>query len=195
MNLAGRGVSARLVPSREGRIWPEDLIEAIDSTTRVLAISHVEFASGFRNDLDVLVEICHGRGVALCVDAIQGLGPLPIDVRKTPIDFLAADGHKWLLGPEGAGLLYVRRDWIDRLRATGVGWHSVVGSYNAAEIEFRLKPNARRSGRRVLQYARVCRHGGKPQPHPGTRHQDGVRANSRAGPRLCGSSRPVPAGG
>jgi len=144
MNLAGRGVSVRLVPSRAGRIWPEDLALAMDQTTRVLAISHVEFASGFRNDLDLLVEICHERGVALCVDAIQGLGPLVIDVRKTPIDFLAADGHKWLLGPEGAGLLYVRRDWIDRLRPIGVGWHSVVGSYNSPEIEFRLKPNAQR---------------------------------------------------
>ena len=84
------------------------------------------------------------RGVALFVDAIQGLGPLVIDVRRTPIDFLAADGHKWLLGPEGAGLLYVRRDWIDRLRPLGVGWHSVVGSYNVPAIDFRLKPNAQR---------------------------------------------------
>ena len=82
MNLAVRGVSVRLVPSREGRIWPEDLVEAMDSTTRVLAISHVEFASGFRNDLDRLAELCHARGVALFVDAIQGLGPLVIDVRE-----------------------------------------------------------------------------------------------------------------
>ncbi len=144
MNLASRGVSVRLVPSRAGRIWPEDLVEAMDHTTRMLAISHVEFASGFRNDLDVLVELCRFRGIALCVDAIQGLGALAIDVRRTPIDFLVADGHKWLLGPEGAGLLYVRRDWIERLRATGVGWHSVVGSYNSPEIEFRLKPSAQR---------------------------------------------------
>jgi selenocysteine lyase/cysteine desulfurase len=144
MNLASRGASVRLVPSREGRVWPEDLAAAMDSRTRVLAVSHVEFASGFRNDLDRLAELCQGRGIALFVDAIQGLGPFEIDVARTPIDFLAADGHKWLLGPEGAGLLYVRRDWIDRLRPLGVGWHSVVGSYNSPEIEFRLKPNAQR---------------------------------------------------
>jgi len=144
MNLASRGVSARLVPSRDGRIWLEDLAEAMDRTTRVLAVSHVEFSSGFRNDLDRLGELCRSRGVALFVDAIQGLGPLTIDVRKTPIDFLSADGHKWLLGPEGAGFLYVRRDWIDRLRPLGVGWHSVVGTYNSPEIDFRLKPNAQR---------------------------------------------------
>ncbi|HMB08697.1 MAG TPA: aminotransferase class V-fold PLP-dependent enzyme [Isosphaeraceae bacterium] len=144
MNLASRGVSLRMVPSRAGRIWVEDLAAAIDGSTRVLTISHVEFASGFRNDLDALVELCRSRGVALFVDAIQGLGPLAIDVRRTPIDFLAADGHKWLLGPEGAGLLYVRRDWIERLRPLGVGWHSVVGSYNAPAVDFTLKPNARR---------------------------------------------------
>ena len=144
MNLASRGVTLRLVPSREGRIWVEDLAAAIDGSTRLLTISHVEFASGFRNDLDRLAELCRERGVALFVDAIQGLGPHVIDVRRTPIDFLAADGHKWLLGPEGAGLLYVRRDWIERLRPLGVGWHSVVGSYNSPEIEFRLKPSAER---------------------------------------------------
>jgi selenocysteine lyase/cysteine desulfurase len=144
MNLASRGVSVRLVPTREGRVWPEDLLAAMDATTRLLAVSHVEFASGFRNDLDLLTELCHARDVAIFVDAIQGLGPLLIDVRRTPIDFLAADGHKWLLGPEGAGLFYVRRDWLERLRPIGVGWHSVVGSYNSPEIDFRLKPSAER---------------------------------------------------
>ena len=144
MNLASRGVTVRQVPSREGRIWLEDLEAACDRSTRVLAISHVEFATGFRNDLDALTELCQSRGIALFVDAIQGLGPHRIDVRRTPIDFLAADGHKWLLGPEGAGFLFVRRDWIDRLRPLGVGWHSVVGSYNAPRIELEFKPNAQR---------------------------------------------------
>jgi selenocysteine lyase/cysteine desulfurase len=144
MNLASRGVTLRLVPSREGRIWIDDLIAAMDRSTRVLAISHVEFSSGFRHDLDALAEVCHARGVALFVDVIQGLGPLTIDVKRTAIDFMAADGHKWLLGPEGAGLLYVRRDWIDRLRPIGVGWHSVIGSYNSPLNEFHLKENAQR---------------------------------------------------
>jgi selenocysteine lyase/cysteine desulfurase len=144
MNLASRGVELRVVPGRDGTIRLEDLREAMDASTRLLAISHVEFATGFRNDLDALAELCRSRGVALSVDAIQGLGPFRIDVQQTPIDFLAADGHKWLLGPEGAGLLFVRRDWIERLRPIGVGWHSVVGSYNAPEIQFQLKPTAQR---------------------------------------------------
>lgn len=144
MNLETRGVTVRTVPSRDGRVWVEDLASAMDARTRVLTISHVEFASGFRNDLDALGELCRSRGVAFFVDAIQGLGPLTIDVERTPIDFLCADGHKWLLGPEGAGLLYIRRDWIDRLRPLGVGWHSVTSSYNASTIDFTLKPNAQR---------------------------------------------------
>lgn len=144
MNLADRGVSVRLVPSREGRVWVEDLLSAMDDRTRVLTISHVEYATGFRNDLDRLTESCHARGVAVFVDAIQGLGPLVLDVRATPIDFLAADGHKWLLGPEGAGLLYVRADWIDRLRPLLVGWNSVVGAHDYSRIDFTLKPDARR---------------------------------------------------
>lgn len=144
MNLAERGVTLRTVPSRDGRIEIDDLAAAIDDRTRVLTISHVEFASGFRNDLDALGELCQDRGIALFVDAIQGIGPLTLNVQRTPIDFLAADGHKWLLGPEGAGFLYVRRDWIERLRPIGVGWHSVVSSYNRPTIDFRLKPNAQR---------------------------------------------------
>lgn len=144
LNLASRGVTLRTVSSRDGRVWVRDVAEAMDESTRLVTISHVEFASGFRNDLVALGELCRARGAALFVDAIQGLGPHEIDVQRTPIDFLAADGHKWLLGPEGAGLLYVRREWIERLRPIGVGWHSVVGSFNAAGIDFRLKPSAER---------------------------------------------------
>jgi cysteine desulfurase/selenocysteine lyase len=144
LNLASRGVTLRMVPSHDGRISVDDLAAAMDARTRVLTISHVEFASGFRNDLDALGQLCRDRGIALFVDAIQGLGPLTIDVARTPIDFLCADGHKWLLGPEGAGFLYIRRHWIDRLRSIGVGWHSVVGSYNAPTVEMNFKPNAQR---------------------------------------------------
>jgi selenocysteine lyase/cysteine desulfurase len=144
LNLADRGVTLRTVPSRDGRVWVEDLVAAVDGSTRLLTISHVEFASGFRNDLAALGAFCKSRGIAFFVDAIQGLGPLTIDVEAMALDFLAADGHKWLLGPEGAGFLYVRRDWIERLRPTGVGWHSVVSSYNSPGIDFALKPNAER---------------------------------------------------
>ena len=115
MNLAQRGVEVRAIPSRGSRILIDDLRDATDARTRVLTVSAVEFASGFRHDLDALGELCRQRGVFFFVDAIQGLGVFPIDVSKTPIDALSADGHKWLLGPEGAGIGYIRREWVERL--------------------------------------------------------------------------------
>lgn len=144
MNLADRGVETRIVACRDGRVELDDLLAACDGRTRLLTLSHVEFASGFRNDLDRLGQICRERGVAFCVDAIQGLGPHRINVNDSHIDFLAADGHKWLLGPEGAGFLFVKRAWIERMHTVGIGWHSVVGSYNDPNSAFQLKPTAQR---------------------------------------------------
>jgi selenocysteine lyase/cysteine desulfurase len=144
MNLTDRGVELRAVASRDRRLWIDDIHAALDARTRIVSLSFVEFASGFRNDLDAMGEICRRRGILFCVDAIQGLGVFPLDVQKTPIDFLAADGHKWLLGAEGAGILYVKRDLVERLHPVGVGWNSVIGGTNFTKIDFRLKPHAGR---------------------------------------------------
>jgi selenocysteine lyase/cysteine desulfurase len=144
MNLAARGVEVRAVPSRGNRVAIDDLRAAMDARTRVLTVSSVEFASGFRNDLDALGELCRERGVFFFVDAIQSLGVFPLDVQKTPIDALAADGHKWMLGPEGAGIGYVRREWVERLHPFGVGAFSVVNPLAFSAIDFRLKPHAGR---------------------------------------------------
>jgi selenocysteine lyase/cysteine desulfurase len=144
MNLADRGVQLRRVPSRGGRILLDDLRAALDERTRLVSLSFVEYASGFRNDLHAVGELCRERGVLFFVDAIQGLGVLPLDVRSMPIDFLAADGHKWLLGPEGAGLFWIRRELIERLHPVGIGWNSVIDSRNFSRVEFRLKPHAGR---------------------------------------------------
>jgi selenocysteine lyase/cysteine desulfurase len=149
LNLADRGVEFRRVPSREGRVLLDGLRAALDSRTRLVSLSFVEFATGFRNDLDAVGTLCRERGILFFVDAIQGLGVLPLDVGRTPIDFLAADGHKWLLGPEGAGLLYVRRERLGELHAVGVGWNSVVNSHDFDRtrldpVALDLKPDAGR---------------------------------------------------
>jgi len=143
-NLADRGVETRLVPAPEGRIDLNRLEEACDARTRIVAVSWVQFAGGWRLDLDAAAELAHRRGALLLVDAIQGLGVFPIDVGRTPIDFLAADGHKWLLGPEGAGLFYVRSEHLKLLRPRSVGWNSVVRPYEFTQIDFTLKPTAGR---------------------------------------------------
>jgi selenocysteine lyase/cysteine desulfurase len=144
MNLANRGVEVRAVPSRGNRVEIDDLRAAMDARTRVLTASAVQFASGFRSDLDALGELCRERGVFFFVDAIQALGAFPIDVQHTPIDALAADSHKWLLGPEGAGFGYIRREWVERLHPIGVGAFSVENPLAFSTIDFRLKPHAGR---------------------------------------------------
>jgi cysteine desulfurase/selenocysteine lyase len=144
LNLQARGVEVRRVPSRGNRVDLDDTAAAMDGRTRVLSASAVQFASGFRADLDALGELCRSRGVFFFVDAIQALGVFSIDVQQTPIDALAADGHKWLLAPEGAGFAYVRREWVDRLHPIGVGAHSVVNPFEYHNVDFTLKPHAGR---------------------------------------------------
>lgn len=159
LNLEYRGVEVRRVPSRGNRISIDDLRERMDSRTRILAISSVEFSSGFRNDLDALGQLCRERGIYLFVDAIQSLGAFPLDVQKTPIDFLSADSHKWLLGPEGAGLFWCRRELLDLLHPVTVGWRSVVDEFDFGKIDFKLKPNATRWENGAMNVAGVAAFG------------------------------------
>lgn len=144
MHLADRGVETRLVPTDNGRVDYAKLAEHCDERTRLITISWVGYKNGVRRDLDAVSEIARQKNVLLFVDAIQGIGAFPLDVRETPIDFLAADGHKWQLGPEGAGFAYIQRDRLPLLRATGVGWNSVVDAADFANIKLELKPNAAR---------------------------------------------------
>lgn len=146
LNLAGRGVEARRVEvtAADGAVELERILAACDDRTRLIAVSWVGYATGWRLDLEALVELAHARGVLVFLDAIQGFGVFPLDVRRTPVDFLAADGHKWMLGPEGAGLFYVRSEHLDLLRPLGIGWNSVRHAHDFNRIELDLRPTARR---------------------------------------------------
>jgi len=112
--------------------------------TRLLALSHVEFASGQRHDLAALGKVCRARGILLCVDAIQTVGVLPVDVKAMNIDYLSADGHKWMLGPEGAAIFYIRRDLLEQTRPLVVGWMNVINADDYGNYDYTLKPDARR---------------------------------------------------
>ncbi len=144
MHLADRGVETRRVPTADGVVDYDQLAAHCDERTRLITVSWVAFSNGCRRDLDAIAEIAARKGTLLFVDAIQGLGVFPLDVSRTPIDFLAADGHKWLLGPEGAGVAYIRRDRLPLLRATAVGAHSVVHAFDYTNIDLKLKPDASR---------------------------------------------------
>ena len=138
------GVDTRMVPERDGRICIEDIASAIDERTRVLTISHVEFASGFRNDIAALGQLCRERDIWFVVDAIQGLGVVEVDVRACNIDILAADGHKWLLAPEGAAIFYCADEKRDQLINTNIGWASVVNPRDFLNYDLTQKPDATR---------------------------------------------------
>ncbi len=125
--LERRGVEVRTVAANAAGHCPTDAIAAaLDDQTRVLAVSWVQFLDGYRQDLAALADLCARRGTFLVVDAIQGLGALPLDLDG--LDAVVCGGHKWLCGPEGAGFMYLSERLDAALEPVLVGWHS-VGSW------------------------------------------------------------------
>jgi selenocysteine lyase/cysteine desulfurase len=126
-------------PESDGRIDLERLLAMVTPATKLVAVSWVGFSSGYRiNPGELAVEL-HRRGVLLLLDSIQGLGVFDLNVQRDGVDFAVADGHKWMLGPEGAGVLYIRREHLEWLRPVGVGWNSVRNSFtfSATELDWR----------------------------------------------------------
>jgi selenocysteine lyase/cysteine desulfurase len=144
LNLSARGVEVRRVPVANERLDLDRLAESCDGRTRIVSASWVGYATGWRNDVAAIAEIAHRRGALFFLDAIQGMGVFPLEVRAAGVDFLAADGHKWMLGPEGAGVFFVRRELLERLRPLGVGWNSVRHAGNYTQTDLTLKENAGR---------------------------------------------------
>jgi selenocysteine lyase/cysteine desulfurase len=123
---------------------PLDRIDQAARGARLLAISFIQYLSGRRADLEAIGEICHRHGCLFVVDGIQGLGAFPLDVKKAGIDALAADGHKWLLGPEGCGILYVRKDLQDAIEPVELGWTNMAHFSDYASRDMTLRPDAGR---------------------------------------------------
>ena len=134
------GVTMKLAPEREGRVDPEELVSLIDDRTRILTLSWVQFASGFRSNLARIGRACRERGVFFMVDAIQGLGALKLDVERDFVAAFAADSHKYLLGTEGAALLFVSDRVIDQVKPTVLGWTSVkkYDQFSHSALDYKL---------------------------------------------------------
>ncbi|HKJ87410.1 MAG TPA: aminotransferase class V-fold PLP-dependent enzyme, partial [Gammaproteobacteria bacterium] len=144
--LADRGVEvreARCTPAGEAGC-EGNLLALVDERTRVVSVSSVQFGTGRALDLERIGGELANTPTAFCVDAIQSLGAFPVDVERIHADFLAADGHKWLLGPEGLGVFYCASDWLERLRLHQWGWHMAepFGDFDARE--WHPAPTARR---------------------------------------------------
>lgn len=115
---------------------PEDaLFRLVDENTRMIAVSSVQYASGIRMDLERIGLFCEQKGILFCIDAIQSIGAVPLDVQACKAHFVAADGHKWMTGPEGLGVFYCEPSRRNELRLTQFGWHMVeaVGDFDRKE--------------------------------------------------------------
>ncbi len=140
LRLAARGVELTTLSIYDPL---EKIAEAVRGA-RLLAVSYVNYLSGFRVDLRGIGELCNRHGCFFFVDAIQGLGAFPVDVEACHIDALAADGHKWMLGPEGNGLLYVRRKWLDAIEPVEFGWTNPANFADYGSRDMTLRGDAGR---------------------------------------------------
>lgn len=144
LSLEKDGVEVDFIEHREGVFSLEDVERVLTPKTRLLSLSWVQFLSGFRADIEALSELCHSRGVLLCVDAIQGLGALQLDVEAAGVDFLAGGSHKWLMGTQGLGFFYVTEALQERLRPMP-GWlHGPVDWDNFFDYRLAYHDDARR---------------------------------------------------
>ncbi|MFQ5665686.1 MAG: aminotransferase class V-fold PLP-dependent enzyme [Candidatus Binatia bacterium] len=136
------GVATRLVRPVQGRVRVEDVRALADERTRLVSVSFVDWNTGARTDLRPIGEFCRERSAIFCVDGIQGVGALRLDVEREGIDCLAVGGHKWLLAPEGCGCLFVSRRVVDRLDSVLLGWKSVTDADTYLPYHFDPRPDA-----------------------------------------------------
>jgi cysteine desulfurase / selenocysteine lyase len=144
LNLRSRGVAIDFVAHRDYYLPIADILDALTPQTRVLSISHVQFLTGQRHDLETLGKACAERGILFCVDAIQSLGAATVDVNAMHIDFLATGGHKWLMGPQGQGFVYIRPELRKMLQPVDVGWLSVDDAWELLDYRLQLRSDAAR---------------------------------------------------
>lgn len=142
INLEPSGVKVKFIDPGLTEITLDDVTALSDPSTRLISISSVQFATGFRADIETIGNFCRKNGILFFVDCIQSLGLIPVDVKRCNIDFLAADGHKWLLSPEGTGIFYCNQEITDQVNPPLVGWKSVINEHEYEDLEFSLKPNA-----------------------------------------------------
>jgi selenocysteine lyase/cysteine desulfurase len=141
--LADLGLEVRLLNTRRlGVIRPVDVLGQVDEQTRLVSLASCHFLTGWRLDVAAIGRALRSRNILFCIDGIQTLGAFPTPVEH--VDFLAADAHKWLLGPCAAGILYVRRELQERLQPSLLGWHNVRCPNFVAQEELVLRPDARR---------------------------------------------------
>ena len=138
------GVEVRYADLKEHESPEDALISCCDKSTKLLSISSVQYASGIRMNLSRLGDFCAEQDILFCVDAIQSLGALAFDLDEVKADFVVADAHKWMLGPEGIALFYIREEIRDRLKLNQYGWHMVEKMGDFSVQDWDIARSARR---------------------------------------------------
>lgn len=144
LHLRRHGVSVEVLPCDDGTVTPDRIERSIRPSTRMIALSAVQFLSGYRADLTAIGTLCRDRGIVFVVDGIQAVGAVPVDVQAMNIDALAAGAQKWQMSLQGTGFLYVTQDLQRRIVQQHVGWLSVATPWNFHDLEQGLDPTARR---------------------------------------------------
>ena len=143
-SLAALGVEFRQADLKSGNTPEDSLFSLVDNRTKLLTISSVQFASGLRLDLEKIGAFCKRNHILFCIDAIQSLGAVQFDVQAYQADFVMADGHKWMFGPEGLGVFYTTPEARDKLSLTQYGWHMMKDSLDYENKPWEIHPSARR---------------------------------------------------
>jgi cysteine desulfurase/selenocysteine lyase len=152
LNLRDRyGVKVRIVPATDGRVLAEDILAAADDSTKVIALSFVQWTTGFRMDLETIGRFCRERGIYFVVDAIQGLGGLEFDVSRFKVDFMSAGSYKYLLGPVSVGCFYCRKELLGDVWPSRVGHRNVVDNMTL-DYDLALWPSAQRFEAGAMNY-------------------------------------------
>jgi len=143
-SLRTQGVEVIAVNIDHAENPEQRIIDAMTPRTRLISLSSVQYATGLALDLIPIGDACRQYDVAFCVDAIQSLGVKPFDVQTCHADFVMADGHKWMLGPEGLALFYCRSEWLERLELNQYGWHMVQAMGDYDRLDWQPASTARR---------------------------------------------------
>ncbi len=144
LNLQSQGVEIDFAKSENGICDLEQIEKLVTPKTKLISISYVQFLSGYKADLEKIGEFCKSKNIIFCVDAIQGLGALRLDVQKCKIDFLATGCQKWLMSLQGLGFIFITKELQEKLNPKFVGWTSVKDAWNLLDYNLELRDDAMR---------------------------------------------------
>lgn len=156
LNLKRLGVEIDIIKSQNGVVDIDDIEKKITPRTKLVSISLVQFLSGYRADIESIGNLCRGKGIIFCVDAIQAVGAVEIDVAKSKIDFLCGGTQKWLMSSQGLSYIFITDELQERIIQKNVGWISVNDVWNLLDYNLSLKSSADRFQNGTINVLGVC---------------------------------------